>query len=112
MIPIKTTGLHVDVTGTSLVGYVTTSYDYLVRAFGKPTRQRPSGDDKVRISWNIKFSDNTIATIYDWNNYGKSVKWVKENYSEWHIGGNDRFAVAKVADVLKDKKVMFYTKHA
>lgn len=107
MIPVKTTGKHVDDSNTRLVGYVAISYDHLVHAFGKPTRQKPSGDDKVRISWSIKFADNTVATIYDWKNYDKSLKWVKENYLEWHIGGKDKYAVDKVLDVLKEKKVMF-----
>lgn len=107
MIPVKTTGKHVNVDGTSLMGYVAISYDHLVEAFGKPTSQRPSGDDKVRIEWQIKFADNTVATIYDWKNYGKSIKWVKENFLEWHIGGNDKHAVDKVLDVLKEKRVMF-----
>lgn len=107
MIPVKTTGTHVDIDDTSLMGYVKVSYENLVKAFGKATSQRPSDDDKVRIAWNIKFADNTVATIYDYKNYGKTVKWVKENFTEWHIGGNDEYAVDKVLDVLKDKKVLF-----
>ncbi len=107
MIPVKTTGKQVDTSDTCLVGYVAISYAHLVQAFGKPTSQRPSGDDKVRIKWNIKFADETIATIYNWKNYGKSAKWVKENCLEWHIGGRNKFAVDRVLDVLKDKKTMF-----
>lgn len=107
MIPVKTTGKHVDVSGTGLAGYVAISYAHLVEAFGKPTSQRPSGDDKVRIEWQIKFADNTVATIYDWKNYGKSVKWVKENNLEWHIGGHNKYTVQKVLDVLREKRVMF-----
>ena len=107
MIPVKTVGKHVNILGTGLVGYVTISYAHLVEAFGKPTSQRPSGDDKVKIEWQIKFADNTVATIYDWKNYGKTVKWVKENCLDWHIGGEDKYAVNKVLDVLKEKRLMF-----
>jgi len=100
MITVKTVGRNVKSGGTSLQGYVNATYDMLVKAFGKPTSQRPSGDDKVRIEWDIKFSDNTVATIYDWKNYGRSIKWVKENYTEWHVGGDNKHAVEKVLGVL------------
>lgn len=104
---VKTIGKNVDVSNTSLIGYVEIKYEDLVKAFGKPTSQRPSGDDKVRIEWDIKFADDTIATIYDYKNYGKSIKWVKENCKEWHIGGNNKFAVDNVLNVIKDKKIKF-----
>jgi len=107
MIPVKTTGNQVNINGTSLMGYVKISYKNLVKAFGKPTSQKPSGDDKVRIRWSIEFEDGTVATIYDWKNYGKSVKWVKENYTEWHVGGKNQYAVDKVLDVLQEKQVEF-----
>ncbi|MFA6570161.1 MAG: hypothetical protein WCT77_02890 [Bacteroidota bacterium] len=107
MIPVKRVSKLVKTENTGLVGYVNISYDHLVIAFGKPTSQRPSGDDKVRIIWDIEFEDGTVATIYDWKNYGKSVKWVKENFTEWHIGGNDKYAVDKVLAILKDKRLMF-----
>jgi len=107
MIPVKTTGKHINIDGTSLRGYVKIYYKDLVTAFGKPTQQKPSGDDNIRIRWNIKFADDTLATIYDWKNYGKSVKWVKGNHTVWHIGGNNKYAVDKVLDVLHEKQVEF-----
>jgi hypothetical protein len=107
LVAVKRVSKKVEAEGTGLVGYVVVSYDHLVEAFGKPTSQRPSGDDKVRICWDIEFVDGTVATIYDWKNYKKTVKWVKENFLEWHIGGNDKSAAEKVLAVLKAKKVMF-----
>jgi len=107
LVAVKRVSNKVKTEGTGLVGYVVVSYDQLVEAFGKPTSQRPSGDDKVRICWDIEFYDGTVATIYDWKNYRKTVNWVKQNYLEWHIGGNDKSAEEKVLAVLKDKKLMF-----
>jgi hypothetical protein len=112
MITVKNVSRNVDTGNTHLVGYVHILYDDLVTAFGKPSSQRPSGDDKSRIEWNIKFSDNTVAAIYDWKNYGKTNKWVKENVTEWHIGGNNESVVNKIAEILKEVKVIFYTKVA
>ena len=104
---VKRVSKNVKTENTGLVGYVAVSYDHLVKAFGKPTSQRPSGDDKVRICWDIEFVDGTVATIYDWKNYGKTIKWVKENFLEWHIGGNNKNAADKVLAVLKKKRLMF-----
>lgn len=107
MIQVKTTGKHVTVDGTSLKGYIKTTYANLVKAFGNQTYSRPSADRKVRICWNIEFADGTVATIYDWKNSGKSTKWVKENCLVWNIGGYDKQAVNRVLDVLMEKQVEF-----
>ena len=43
--------------GTSLIGYITCSYEDIVKMFGKPT----IGDGyKVDAEWNIKWNDGTI----------------------------------------------------
>ncbi len=84
--------------GTSLMGYLTASYDKLVFAFGEPTNTTPSGDDKVTCEWQIRFKDGTCATIYDWKEYGRSYKKV----TDWHIGGMNQRAVNYVKDVYED----------
>ncbi len=100
MIKVKRVNRNVNTMGAHLVGYVDADYNTLVKAFGKPTSQTPSGDDKVRIEWYIEFTDGTVATVYDWKNYGKSVNWVKKNCTEWHIGGNNEHATNKVLAVV------------
>lgn len=99
---------NADTCGTSLIGCVNISFDNLVEVFGKPNFDSLSGDDKVRIEWSIKFKDGTVATIYDWKNYGRSNDWVKKNEKEWHIGGKSEKAFTNVVAEIKKsfKKVV------
>lgn len=87
--------------GTSLVGYLNTSFDKLVKVFGKPNFDDISSDDKVKIEWDIEFSDNTVATIYDWKNYNKSNANVKKTVTDWHVGGNSQLAFDAVVKEIK-----------
>jgi len=77
--------------GTGLVGHVTTTYDDLVKAFGRPDRDA----DKCTAQWIIEFSDGTVATIYDW----KEPETPMKAYA-WHVGGKDHRAVQLVAACL------------
>jgi hypothetical protein len=75
-------------TGTSLKGYITASYDELVRVFGDPdVGPNDRNQDKVTCVWELTFGDGTVATIYDW----KEGKTPMGKYS-WHIGGRNNNA--------------------
>lgn len=74
--------------GTFLQGYLNARYEDLVRAFGEPKQQ---DGYKVQVQWVLKFSDGTVATIYDWKE-GCPPKYVRE----WHIGGFNKKAVNHV----------------
>lgn len=74
--------------GTSLMGYVATSYKDLIAVFGPPTFVDDSGDAKVSAEWCLKFIDGTVATIYDWKEES-----TPEDLYDWHIGGKDIKAV-------------------
>ena len=78
--------------GSCLQGYIETTYDELVNVFGKPTILK---GDKVTAEWTIKFSDGTIATIYDWKQPETPME-----YYPWHIGGFNRRAVELVNDCV------------
>ena len=52
--------------------------------------------DKTLAEWVIKGNDGTIATIYDYKNYGMR----KEQISNWHIGGKSEKAVKLIAEIL------------
>ena len=80
-----------DVTGTCLQGTINTSYDRLVDLFGEPTQLEADG--KVQVEWAIKFTDGTLATIYDWKEE-KTVSAV----TEWHVGGHTQHALYNVID--------------
>ena len=68
----------VNINGTNLQGYVKTTYDKIVKAFGEPTYTDASPYEKVNAQWSIEFkipfTDDTgiedfnsvIATIYNW----------------------------------------------
>ena len=71
----------VDVSGTTLQGFITCSYDTLCQVFGEPV----SGDGyKTRAEWNGKTPDGVVFTIYDW----RERKGIGD-VTDWHIGGND-----------------------
>lgn len=79
-----------DMGGTSLQGYVEapTKFETLVSVFGEPE----GGSDKTLAEWVVRFEDGTIATIYDWKNYGMR----REDITSWHIGGHSKRAVTLV----------------
>mgnify|MGYP000554292960 CR=1 FL=1 len=81
-----------DVTGTCLQGTINTSYDRLVELFGQPIQMEET-DGKVQVEWAIKFTDGTLATIYDWKE-DKTASAV----TEWHVGGHTQHALYNVID--------------
>ena len=87
------------VNGTSFRGTIKTTYNKLVETFGEPCiHNLPSMLDKVTIEWKLMFGDGTVATIYDWKNYGSQP--AKDEEYEWHIGGFVPDAVALVRDAM------------
>lgn len=85
--------------GTSLMGYIKTTYDEIVEVFGEP-RYTSSGDDKVTAEWNLEFEvggEYVTATIYDW-------KLGETPFGEynWHIGGFSAQAPHIVSQFMKD----------
>lgn len=80
-----------NINGTSLKGYIKTTYAKLFDVFGEPYRGPDDAGDKVTCEWRIQFDDGTIATIYDW----KLDSTPFEEY-RWHIGGHDMDAVDRV----------------
>ena len=83
-----------DVDFTSLQGYIRTTYDQLKSVLGDPVYE--DGDDKVTCEWIIKFSDGTVATVYDW----KESSTPKGEY-EWHIGGHNQKSVAAILKIFQ-----------
>ena len=81
--------------GTSLQGYVTTTFDKLNEIFGEPIYPN-SGDGKVICEWVLEWEDGTISTIYCWK-----LKTVPLGEYNWHIGGNSQKAVDYVTNQMK-----------
>lgn len=88
--------------GTSLMGHLATSYETLVRRFGKPAE----GDGfKTDAAWTLRFPNGQVATIYNWKDgkayLGESDLEV-EDIDQWHIGGYSRDVVGLVHDALAE----------
>lgn len=82
---------YMDPVGSSLMGYVTATFDSLVELLGKPNC--PPGD-KVWNSWDLCFTvydedgedfENVYASIYDWKEMHPFASTSGEY--RWHIGG-------------------------
>ena len=80
------------INGTCLQGYIETTYDELVSVFGEPTTFQ---GDKITAEWIIKFSDGTVASIYDWKQIETPM-----DYYPWHIGGFTQRAVELVTNCM------------
>ena len=72
--------------GTCLQGYLATGIKFkdLYQAFGEPTYNEPSGDDKVQREWVFEYKGN-VFTIYDWKTY--DLNYTLTEYDRWHVGG-------------------------
>jgi len=76
-------------------GSVYATFDRLVSLFGEPFGS--SGDGKVQAMWQVKFSDGTIATIYDYKEYDTAV----EDVTCWSVGGHSERAEELVEAILR-----------
>lgn len=90
---------EINVSGTSLVGYVNTTYSKLFEKFGEPF------DDgyKTDAEWEIEFSDGKVATIYNWKNgknYNGSEGLDLDDITVWHIGGFDKSVVERIQKIF------------
>jgi hypothetical protein len=86
--------------GSSLKGYIKTTYYDLVKCFGEPNHEG-DGSYKVSFEWAIEFSDGTYATIYDWKLSASERADVRRGrLYEFHIGGFNSDAVEKVHEAM------------
>ena len=75
-------------TGTFKIGSLeSVTYDQLVRQFGVPTINEPSGDNKIQVEWVFKFDDK-IFTIYDWKTFDRD--YTLQELEVWSIGGHEK----------------------
>jgi hypothetical protein len=88
------TDTAINVAGSSLSGYVETTYDRLVEVFGAPTYSDANPHEKVQTEWNVMIN-GVVATIYNW----KTGYTPLEQY-RWHIGGFGRGEVELVQEAV------------
>jgi hypothetical protein len=98
-----------DGSGTSLQGYLVASYDDLVHAFGPPTYDDTSGDNKVDIEWVLTVQDATyedetfIVTIYNWKDYDGGIEATSNPQYEWHIGAKSKLQAMTLKEIFEEK---------
>lgn len=78
--------------GTSLQGYLTTTFDRLVELLGEPLEG--SGDGKTTAEWIVELGGET-ATIYDWK-----LKSTPKDLYEWHVGGRSLEVIERLSKAL------------
>jgi hypothetical protein len=89
--------------GTSFHGItVKATVNQLIQAFGEPTIQDNTGEDKVNFEWEMETEDGTVFTIYDWKEYRKLKL---DEKIEWHIGSMEGLG-SKIAfnEIMKSLK--------
>jgi hypothetical protein len=99
----------INVNGTSLQGYVTTTYDKLVEVFGKPTYTDADPYEKVACEWTVEakvvdsFADDEEDmeykpfTVYCWKTDGR----IPTEEHRWNVGGYD-FEASDIAQRIID----------
>jgi hypothetical protein len=87
-----------NINGTSLVGYVKTTYANLVDKLGEPD----TDFDKSTAHWSIQASDGTVATIYDYKEYT-----TPQDEYYWHIGGHNASKACLLTEIVTDTQTVF-----
>ena len=88
-----------EMTGTSLKGYIETTYDELKSVFGDPYYGPDADGDKTTCEWVITFKDGKVVTIYDY----KAGEVTPTDLYDWHIGGNSPKVLDYVATLMAGK---------
>jgi len=88
--------------GTSLIGYLTCSYDQVVSKYGLPIEVN---DYKVDAEWIIEWEDGIIGTIYNYKN-GKNYLGDDgdpvSKITHWNIGGKKNIVESRINNDIKN----------
>lgn len=92
---------------TSLQGYITASYEDLVKVFGKPQCTETSGDGKVDVEWELTIYDHEFdmqfpVTIYNWKDYDGGREAMSNPNYIWHIGGNSGIVASYINEYFNE----------
>jgi len=88
-----------EINGSSLKGYIETTYDKLKSVFGDPYYGPDADGDKTTCEWVITFKDGKVVTIYDY----KAGEVTPTDLYDWHIGGNSPKVLDYVATLMAGK---------
>jgi len=76
------------------------SVNQLISAFGDPSDDSNTGEDKVNFEWEMETEDGEVFTIYDWKEYRMIDV---DEYVVWHIGAKDKSTSNTAEDEILKK---------
>ena len=87
--------------GTSFHGTtIRATVNQLISAFGEPSDDSNTGEDKVNFEWEMETEDGEVFTIYDWKE-GRPLRL--DEYVVWHIGAKDKSTSNTAEDEILKK---------
>ena len=87
--------------GTSFFGTtIRATVNQLISAFGEPSDDSNTGEDKVNFEWEMETEDGEVFTIYDWKE-GRPLRL--DEYVVWHIGAKDKSTSNTAEDEILKK---------
>ena len=87
--------------GTSFHGTtIRATVNQLISAFGEPSDDSNTGEDKVNFEWDMETEDGEVFTIYDWKEYRMIDV---DEYVVWHIGAKDKSTSNTAEDEILKK---------
>jgi hypothetical protein len=91
--------------GTHLQGRITTTFVALENVFGRP---HDTDGDKTTVEWAFKFTDGTVATVYDYKYYFGSVSAIRAaGEVDFSVGGHGPQAFRRICDALDERDVKY-----
>ena len=74
--------------GTSFHGItIRASVEQLTKAFGDPSMEYNTGEDKVNFEWEMETDEGEVFTIYDWKE-GRPLR--SDEIVTWNIGSKSK----------------------
>jgi hypothetical protein len=74
--------------GTSFHGVVIrATVNQLISAFGDPSMEYNTGEDKVNFEWEMETNEGEVFTIYDWKYYRPLSS---DEFVTWNIGAKSK----------------------
>ena len=87
--------------GTSFHGVtIRATVNQLISAFGEPSDDSNTGEDKVNFEWDMETEEGEVFTIYDWKEYRMIDV---DEYVIWHIGAKDKSTSNTAEDEILKK---------
>jgi hypothetical protein len=87
--------------GTSFFGTtIRATVNQLISAFGEPSDDSNTGEDKVNFEWEMETEDGEVFTIYDWKEYRMIDV---DEYVIWHIGAMNKSVCNTAEDEILKK---------